>query len=273
MQEAALDIFAVSAGGGRESCMKRQRHKHKESFSILLISNTGRTGRQFHFSLLAFRLFLAALLLSCIAFGWLAWEFSNLRREHKDLSGQLASALGQVQKLEDEYTALDNEKQSLASENQALQEAIRTSAQAAQEKEAEEAAREKEAETPPQDPSFPSRYPSTDTGMLISPYSEEQPYLSLNTHAQGKIIAAGDGVVASVTSDGTYPVIIELEPGNGYRTRYMCRQEAHPGFEEGAQVKGGDTLLDVTIDNTQLDYQVFLDGTPIDPLIVLDAKG
>lgn len=254
--------------------MKRQRHKHKESFSILLISNTGRSGRQFHFSLLAFRLFLGALLLFCIAFGWLAFEFSVISRQQGELSAQLAGAREQIQKLEDDYAVLDNEKQVLASENQALQEAIRNSAQAAQEKEAQEAAtREKEEGASSQDPSFPSRYPSTDTGMLISPYSDEQPYLSLNTHAGGNIIAAGDGVISSITSDGTYPVIIEMEHGNGYRTRYMCRQEAQPGFQEGAQVKGGDTLLAVTIDNTQLDYQVFLDGTPIDPLIVLDAKG
>ncbi len=55
--------------------MKQQRHKHKESFSILLISHTGRESRQFHISLFSFRLFLLFLLLLCVLIGYAVYCF------------------------------------------------------------------------------------------------------------------------------------------------------------------------------------------------------
>ena len=90
---------------------------------------------------------------------------------------------------------------------------------------------------------------------------------------EDNLIAAGDGTITAVTSDETYPLIIELEHGNGYQTRYMCRQMAELQLEENAQVKAGDILAIITSDNTQLDYQVIFEGSPIDPLNVIDAKG
>ena len=42
--------------------MKRQGHKHKESFSILLLSNTGRGNRQFHISQSVFYVMVSLLL-------------------------------------------------------------------------------------------------------------------------------------------------------------------------------------------------------------------
>lgn len=262
-------IFVVCAGGRTEITMKRQRHKHKESFSILLISNTGRSGRQFHFSLLTFRLFLAFLFLICIALGCLSSLFLTQRRSLTALKEQLNRQEQMVLQLEEEKAALDTERQALTAENETLHQAISASVQA---KEQEEALAETESRAE-QDPSFPSRYPSTDTGMLLTAYSEEQPYLSLNTHTEGKVIAAGSGTITAIKSDETYPVIIEMDHGNGYQTRYMCHQEAELNIQEGAQANGGDALLTITTDNTQLDYQVLHEGSPIDPLMVLDAKG
>ncbi len=249
--------------------MKRQRHKHKESFSILLISNTGRSGRQFHFSLLTFRLFLIFLLLICITLGCLSYLFMTQRRNMAALKEQLTIQEQLVLQLEEEKAALDVERKTLAAENETLHQAISASVQA---REQEEALAETESRAE-QDPSFPSLYPSTDTGMLLRSYSEEQPYLALNTHTEGKVIAAGSGAITAIRSDDTYPIIIEMDHGNGYQTRYMCHQEAELNTEEGAQAKAGDALLTITTDNTQLDYQVLHEGSPIDPLMVLDAKG
>ena len=107
----------------------------------------------------------------------------------------------------------------------------------------------------------------------MSSYSEEQPYLSISARSEGNVIAAGDGTVTSITSDDTYPQIIEISHASGHTTRYMCRQEAQLDAQEGAQVLAGDTLLTITTDETQLDYQVIFDGEPIDPLTVIEAKG
>ncbi|MDE6891143.1 MAG: hypothetical protein K2P50_05030 [Lachnospiraceae bacterium] len=53
----------------------------------------------------------------------------------------------------------------------------------------------------------------------------------------------------------------------------MCRQDADKNTEIGAKVNAGDTILTITADNTQLDYQVVFEGEIIDPLNVIDAKG
>ena len=53
----------------------------------------------------------------------------------------------------------------------------------------------------------------------------------------------------------------------------MCRQEADVQATEGAQVEAGDTLFTITIDDSELDYQILFEGEPIDPLTVIEAKG
>ena len=110
-------------------------------------------------------------------------------------------------------------------------------------------------------------------GMLMAAYTEDATHISINTHPNNNLIAAGDGTVSAITNDETYPLIIELEHGNGYKTRYMCRQMAELRLEENTRVKAGDILAVITFDNTQLDYQVVFEDEPIDPLNVIDAKG
>ncbi len=126
---------------------------------------------------------------------------------------------------------------------------------------------------PEPDPSIPARYPYSETGILDAAYSDGHPYLSINTQPGSSIIAAGNGTVVTLSSDDTYPVIIELDHGNGYQTRYMCLMEIDLQVEEGTQVQIGDVLAAIRTENTQMDYQVLLEGEPIDPLIVLEAKG
>lgn len=241
--------------------MKRQRHKHKESFSLLLISNTGRTSRQFHISPLIFRLLAVLMLLICIALGWLGYQFSISQAKEDDLQEQIVSQAQLIQQLETEKENLNNEKFVLTSENETLLQAVKENT--------EEAAMEETEETS----GLPNRYPCTGSGILISSYSQEQPYISIDTQAEGKIIAAGDGTILSVTSDDTYPLIIEIEHANGYRTRYMCKQNAELRAEEGAEVLTGDILVNINANNTQLDYQIIYENEPVDPLTIIEAEG
>lgn len=240
--------------------MKRQRHKHKESFSLLLISNTGKTSRQFHVSPILFRLFAVLMLLICVSLGWLGYEFSASQKKETDLQEQIVSQAQLIQQLETEKENLSNEKLVLTSENETLLQAV---------KENTEETTSEEADAP----ALPDRYPCTGSGILISSYSQEQPYISIDTQAEGKIIAAGDGTILSVTSDNTYPIIIEIEHENGYRTRYMCKKNAELRAEEGSQVFTGDILVNINTNNTQLDYQIIYENEPIDPLTIIEAEG
>lgn len=257
--------YALIINSRKESLMIQQKHKHKKSFSVLVISNTGQSNKQFHLSLFSIRLLVILLLLICAAFGWYTYWFLAANRNEAALHEQIDSQAQLIQQLELEKESLNNENLALATENESLRHAANENAEEAEMKLAAES-------EPESDSSFPSRYPYSESVILIAAYSDEHPYLSISTQEEGSIIAAGDGTITAVTSDDTYPLIIEINHGNGYITRYMCQQDTEPLLEEGSQVQIGDNLVALSID-TQLDYQVTYEEQPIDPLIVLEAKG
>ncbi|MCH5257436.1 MAG: peptidoglycan DD-metalloendopeptidase family protein [Lachnospiraceae bacterium] len=245
--------------------MERKGHKHKESFSILLISNTGKEGREFHISQLALRLLICMFVLICVvalSMSFIVFGFYPAGAGQQNLSKQLETQEQLVAQLETEKENLNDEILALQEENEALKQAFENN----------DDETKKESESDP-DSTIPRRYPSSGVSAVLASYSEEQPYLSINTHTEGNIVATGNGTVTTVTSDETYPIIIEVEHDKGYKSRYMCHQNAEVQATEGAQVEAGDTLFTITIDDTQLDYQITFEENPIDPLTVIEAKG
>lgn len=249
--------------------MNNQRHKRKESLSVLLISNTGRDNRQFNIPLPLLRILPVLLILFLAVIGWLIYEFSISQKVQTSLQEQLAAQEGAVQQLTEEKEQLNTDKQTLTEENTSLRQQIEEAAAAA----AAEEAQEEEPEDPADNPAFPARYPYSGASVLLSSYTEEQPYLAISAYTGGTVIAAGDGVVRAVSSDDIYHHIIEVAHETGHITRYLCHQSAEVAVEEGAEVHVGDVLLTITTDETQLDYQVIYEDAPIDPLSVIDAQG
>lgn len=259
--------------------MRSRKHRHKESFSVLLISNTGQDNRHFHVSGLFMRLLTVFVLCMCAAFGWLMYEYlsdneivgsyvnASEDTTHAELLDQIAEQEKKIQRLEEEKDALDRRNNELTSENKALLAAAKDT------NDSGTAKADTEDGTAAQELAFLSRYPYSETGEVIEKYSDEHPYISIDTGAEGSIVAAADGTIVTVGSDDTYPLIIEVEHENGYRTRYMMLQEAEPLLPEGSHVQSGDALIAVGAGNTQLDYQVVFQEKPIDPLIVFEAKG
>ena len=248
---------------------QKQRHKHKETFSVLLIPNTGGKSRQFHVSRFSFRLgvgVLAVLLLAVAgAAAWTGFQFTRQENVRRQVTQQKET----IETLEAQMQALEQEKGTLLAELETIQNETASDAQNA----AEEGAEAETESAPEKDTSVPRRYPYTGISTVLSDYSAEQPYLSLNTNLDGNVVATGDGMVVTVESDDTYAHIIEVEHNNGYKTRYLCRQEAKTQMQVGAQVQAGDILLTVLTDDTQLDYQILFEEEAIDPLTVFEAKG
>lgn len=255
--------------------MKRKGHNHKESFSILFISHAGQKNRQFNISKTAscVILFLLIFLLLIICggagyLGFMLYRGGLPGNGQNDLRAQLETQTQLVQQLEAEKESLNNEMQALIQENEALRQTAETSDEEAGEGEGAE----DETETA-SDAGIPTRYPSSSTSSLLSNYSEDEPYLSISTHEEGNIVATGSGTVITVSSDDAYPVIVEVEHEKGYKTRYLCRQDADVKAVEGARVEAGDTLFTIITDETQLDYQILFEEEAIDPLSVIEAKG
>lgn len=247
--------------------MKNQRHKRKEIYSVLMVSNTDGKSRQFQISAFTLRFcagFVAAL---CLVIGWLIYQASVADGVRQVLRQEVASLKEQLTALETEREDLTKDKLTLAAENEAL----RRQTEAAEE--VPEEAPQEESPEEAADPALPSLYPSDGAGILKTAYSEEQPYIAISAYTDGHIIAAGNGTVTAVTSDDTYAHIVEIEHEGGYKTRYLLHQDCEVNTEEGAQVEAGDTLLTITSDDCQLDYQVLLNDEPVDPLTVIDAKG
>ena len=248
---------------------QKQRHKHKESFSVLLIPNTGGKSRQFHVSRFSFRLgvgVLGVILLAVAgAAAWTGFQFTRQENVRRQVTQQKET----IETLEAQMQALEQEKGTLLAELETMQNETASDAQNA----AEEGAEAETESTPEKDTSVPRRYPYNGISTVLSDYSAEQPYLSLNTNLDGNVVATGDGMVVTVESDDTYAHIIEVEHNNGYKSRYMCRQEAQTQIQAGAQVQAGDILLTVLTDDTQLDYQILFEEEAIDPLTVFEAKG
>lgn len=247
-----------------KSIMEQQRHKRRESFSVLFISNVDRSSKQFNISLTFIRLIFFLMLLILAVIGLLAFLFFSGSKKLGLLRAQLNSQEKLVEQLNAEKSTLDNEIQALRAENNDLRQVSKIITTKREEAAAQEA--------PVSNP-LPTLFPSSGSGILVETYSEDRPYLSISTHSEGKIVATGDGTVVTVGSDDAYPLILEIEHADGYLTRYMCSQDVQIKTEEGAQVLAGDILCTVTTDDTQLDYQIFLNGDAIDPLSVIDAKG
>ncbi len=246
--------------------MEQKRHKRKEIFSVLMVSNTGKRIKKYRVSKSSFHLIAVFLFLLCaIAAGmscWAVYVLGNQAALHK----QITSGEQQVLQLKEENERLTGELAKVSEELEALQSKEADDTASAETVEGQEA-------EPEQEGSYPNRFPSSGVALVISPYSPDQPYMSFGMQVEDSIIATEDGTVTTISSDDTYPYIIEIEHENGYQTRYMCNQEAQLNVQEGDQVISGTELITITLENTQLDYQVFLEGEPIDPINIIDAKG
>ena len=100
---------------------QKQRHKHKESFSVLLIPNTGGKSRQFHVSRFSFRLgvgVLGVILLAVAgAAAWTGFQFTRQENVRRQMTQQKET----IETLEAQMQALEQEKGTLLAELETMQ--------------------------------------------------------------------------------------------------------------------------------------------------------
>lgn len=243
--------------------MKNQRHKRRESYFVLIVSNLERSSRQFHVPRFALYLPVFLIVFACVVTGVLAYCLTDDSGQTDVLEEQLLAEKENVGLLETEKEKLNDEKQALEMELAALREELEQSRQQTETEESEEKP----------DASIPSRYPSAGVGALTASYSEEHPYISISTYGGGEIVAAGNGTVTEINSNDVYQYRIKISHENGYVTRYLYGGPAELKVEEGAQVRSGDVLLVASADGMTLDYQILYEEEPVDPFSIIDARG
>lgn len=87
-----------------------------------------------------------------------------------------------------------------------------------------------------------------------------------------KIYASASGTVVEAGDNGGYGLTILVDHGNGYKTRYChCSSLL---VSEGDSVSQGEIIATMgrtgRVTGVHLDFRVYIDDTPVDPLEILD---
>lgn len=126
-----------------------------------------------------------------------------------------------------------------------------------------EAAREAKAR-------MPIGFPMTSSASVEQVESEE-PMVKLTGAEPGNIVAAGAGVVESVTTDSRYLHCVRIDHGNGYISIY--RNDGDVMVKEGVEIVSGSILYVIGEDNTELGYQILYENEYVDPMELLNING
>lgn len=180
-------------------------------------------------------------------------------KELAELRETGADQAAQIQMLETENEDLSVRQEELAQKVTVLSDTINRMV------DAEEKAAEKEARA-----RMPIGFPMTSSASVEQVDSEE-PMVKLTGAEQGSIVAAGNGVVDSITSDSDYQHCVKIDHGNGYISIY--RNDGEVMVREGVEIVRGSILYVIGEDNTQLGYQILYEDKYVDPMEMLNIDG
>lgn len=238
----------------------KERHKRKEIFSFILVSNMDNRSRQFSISALRLRVLLGILFLLLVGIGVVFYLFFERGYDKYQAEKKIKEKEAEIVKLKEEMELMVSAEESLRGEIDRLNHRI------------EEL--EQPQETPEEEKKniVPKLYPLEQAGDLKGTFTEEEPYLTINVQKGNKVIATGDGIVTLVDYDEAYVHSIEIEHADGYISRYLCNKDAKVEVSEGEEVKARDPLYEITSSGTSLHYQIMVNNEPINPFQVMKGE-
>ncbi len=238
----------------------KERHKRREIYSFILVSNMDNRSRQLSISAVKLKVLLTILLILVLTIGVFLYLFFSRSSKEYILENKLQAQEQQLIKLEEEITRLTEYADTLSKEKEELQESK------------EKTLPQENIEEVSSGENIPKLYPLDGEGNTISTFTVEQPYLIIDILKGNNVIATGDGVVTLIDYDDNYTHSIEIDHGEGYISRYLCKQKVEIKVEEGSQVKARDSVFAVVANNTQLYYQVMLNNEPLNPFQVMKGE-
>lgn len=238
----------------------KERHKRREIYSFILVSNMDNRSRQLSISAVKLKVLLTILLFLVLTIGVFLYLFFSRSSKEYILENKLQAQERQLIKLEEEITRLTEYADTLSKEKEELQELKEITLP------------QENIEEVSSGENIPKLYPLDGEGNTISTFTVEQPYLIIDILKGNNVIATGDGVVTLIDYDDNYTHSIEIDHGEGYISRYLCKQKVEIKVEEGSQVKARDSVFAVVANNTQLYYQVMLNNEPLNPFQVMKGE-
>ena len=118
---------------------------------------------------------------------------------------------------------------------------------------------------------IPTGFPLNGSASSCEVEGEESPVAKIVASGGVMAVATAKGTVVAVNDDLEYGHNIWVDHGNGYVTIY--RNQADPVVKQGDIVYQGTTLYLIGDKNTELGYQIMLNGEYVDPMDVINIKG
>lgn len=234
---------------------KKRGRKYKYTLMLFMDSKEGNV-RQLQIDPVVVETLAAVLVVSLIVLAVICRfrgeELAALRETGADQAAQ-------IQTLEAKNGELTVREEELAQKVTVLSDAINRMV------EEEEKKAEKEAKA-----RMPIGFPMTSSASVEQVDGEEL-MVKLTGTEPGSIVAAGNGVVDSITSDSSYLHCVRIDHGNGYTSIY--RNDGEVMVREGVEIVRGSILYVIGEDNTQLGYQILYEDKYVDPMELLNIDG
>lgn len=234
---------------------KKRGRKYKYTLMLFMDSKEGNV-RQLQIDPVVVETLAAALVVSLVVLAVIC-RFRG--EELAELRETGAYQAAQIQTLETENGDLTIRQEELAQKVTVLSDTINRMV------EEEEKMAEKEAKA-----RMPIGFPMTSSAS-VEQVDGEEPMVKLTGAEPGSIVAAGNGVVDSITSDSGYLHCVRIDHGNGYTSIY--RNDGDVMVREGVEIVRGSILYVIGEDNTQLGYQILYEGEYVDPMELLNIDG
>lgn len=234
---------------------KKRGRKYKYTLMLFMDSKEGNV-RQLQIDPVVVETLTAVLVVSLIVLAVICRfrgeELATLRETGADQAAQ-------IQTLEAENGELTVREEELAQKVTVLSDTINRMV------EEEEKKAEKEAKA-----RMPIGFPMTSSASVEQADGEDL-MVKLTGTEPGSIVAAGNGVVDSITSDSSYLHCVRIDHGNGYTSIY--RNDGEVMVREGVEIVRGSILYVIGEDNTQLGYQILYEDKYVDPMELLNIDG
>lgn len=234
---------------------KKHGRKYKYTLMLFMDSKEGNV-RQLQIDPVVVETLTAVLVVALIA---LAVVCHLSGKELEILRKTSADQAAQIQSLEKENGELTVRQEELSQKVTVLSDTINRMV----EEEDKEEAKEAKAR-------MPVGFPMTSSASVEQAEGEE-PMVKLTGTEPGSIVASGNGVVESITTDSSYLHCVRIDHGNGYTSIY--RNDGEVMVKEGVEIVRGSILYVIGEDNTQLGYQIIYEGKYVDPMELLNIDG